>query len=83
MLTVTPNGCIFVSMNKSLNKAIKIAGNQEKLGKICDVSQQTVSKWVKKGRVPIDRIEPILIFTNFEISAEDLHPKLKKITRMN
>lgn len=39
-----------------LNKAIEFAGSQQKLSILIGISSMAVSKWVKSGKVPTDRV---------------------------
>jgi DNA-binding transcriptional regulator YdaS (Cro superfamily) len=59
-----------------LVRAIKAAGNQEKLAAKIGASQQLVSYWLKKGKrgVPAEYVLPIEAATG--ISRHDLRPDI-------
>ena len=43
-----------------LDKAIALAGSQEKLALSMGVSQQAISEWVARGFLPVGRIDDVL-----------------------
>lgn len=60
-----------------LQKAIGIAGSQEKLGTLINVSQQRVSYWAKTGIPPAEfvlEIEAKTGVSRYELRS-DLYPK--------
>jgi len=44
---------------KALEKAIKVAGSQSQLSRLIGESQQNISHWLNKGKVPAEQALPI------------------------
>ncbi len=61
-------------MNKAIEKAISGIGSQQILAKECGVSQQTVSLWLKGGKMDVKYIPAIIKATEGKVRAEDLRP---------
>lgn len=57
-----------------IQKAIEIAGSQEKLGAMIGASQQKISYWLKTGKVAPEFVLPIETKTN--VSRHVLRPDL-------
>jgi DNA-binding transcriptional regulator YdaS (Cro superfamily) len=70
-------------MNNPVKKAINIVGSQTELARLCDVWQQTVSKWLYKGYVPFESVDKVIIATGGKITAIELCPKIKKIITLH
>ena len=47
-------------MGTGLDKAIALAGSQEKLALSMGVSQQAISEWVSRGFLPVGRVDDVL-----------------------
>lgn len=63
---------------EALIKLIKYAGNQSRLARALNVHRQTVSDWVKRGRISaVCAIEAEKI-TGGEITKQDLRPDVDK-----
>ena len=60
----------------ALLKAIEIMGNQRKLADACGISEMAVSKWVKRGQVPIERCLDIERATGLQVTRYDLRPEI-------
>nr|DAH64333.1 MAG TPA: Putative antitoxin of bacterial toxin-antitoxin system, YdaS/YdaT [Caudoviricetes sp.] len=58
----------------ALEKAISVAGSQEKLGNCIGVSQQRISYWLGKKKIPAEYV--ILIEEHTGISRDELRPDL-------
>lgn len=63
-------------MNPVIKKAIEIAGTQEKLAKMCGVSQPAVHLWLKGGKVSPEKVMRIVNATNGLIKAHEIRPDL-------
>lgn len=63
-------------VSELVEKAIKVVGSQEALGKACGCSQNKI--WIAKARGKVDADLAILIeaATNGEVLARDLRPDL-------
>lgn len=59
---------------EALLKAKKIAGNQEKLGLICGVSQAAVSQWELAKKVPVAHVLKVEAATG--VSRYKLRPDI-------
>lgn len=60
---------------ESLKKAIKIAGGQRSLAKICGVSQPAVNKWLKgKSKIGEDKAMLTELALNGAVTCEELRP---------
>jgi hypothetical protein len=61
-----------------IQRAVKLAGGQNELGAMIDVTQQNISKWVISGYAPVDRA--IQISELFDIPARQLvSPKIQSV----
>jgi DNA-binding transcriptional regulator YdaS (Cro superfamily) len=69
-------------MISPIQKAINIAGGQEALAKKCRVKQQTISKWLKKGSVPPQRIEDVVKAVKGEITPTELCPMINRLINL-
>lgn len=58
----------------SLGVAIDLLGGQAALGKAIGATQQAVSQWVRRGRVPADKCVAIEAATRGQVRCEDLRP---------
>lgn len=47
------------TMTKGIRLAVIAAGNQQNLAEKLGVSQQVVSRWMRRGWVPVDRAQEI------------------------
>jgi DNA-binding transcriptional regulator YdaS (Cro superfamily) len=43
-------------MKQALDDAIKAAGSQKALAELCDVLPPSITGWILRGRVPVDRV---------------------------
>jgi DNA-binding transcriptional regulator YdaS (Cro superfamily) len=68
-------------MNNPVQKAINIVGTQAELAKRCNVWQQTVSKWLYRGSVPIKSVGKVVAAIDGQIPAEELCPEIKNLLR--
>jgi|GEM_PF-741000 len=56
----------------AIELAISLCGSEGKLAMKCDVKQQTVNYWRKKGRVPAKHILAVEQATNGKVTREQL-----------
>lgn len=68
-------------MNNPVQKLIDIVGTQVELAKKCRVTQQSVYKWLKKGKVPADRILDAVEASNGKMTPEELCPTARIIIK--
>lgn len=62
---------------KALEKVITICGdNQSELARRCNVKQPHVWKWLKSGRVPIERVHAVSRATGGKVQPHELRPDL-------
>lgn len=59
-----------------LSKAIEIVGGQAALARLVGVTVQAVNQWVRKGRVPAERVIAIERATNGKIARHALRPDI-------
>lgn len=60
-----------------LQKAIDIAGTQEKLAKKCGISQTAIHKMLKReGNIPLERAYQIEKATGGQVTKEQLRPDI-------
>ena len=64
------------SMNKVIQRALKIVGSQKRLAEICGVSQPAVHKWLNGGSVSAEKVTAIVNATGGEIKAHEIRPDL-------
>lgn len=62
--------------NSVLAKAIELVGSQELFAQRVDVTQQAVSKWLKKGKVPAEYAVLAEHATDGRISRQKFRPDL-------
>jgi hypothetical protein len=61
-----------------IQRAVKLAGGQNELGAMIDVTQQNISKWCISGYVPLNRA--LQISELFDIPARSLvSPKIQSV----
>jgi DNA-binding transcriptional regulator YdaS (Cro superfamily) len=59
-----------------LKKVIDLAGGQSALARSCGITQQTVWVWLKKGRVPAERVLQLERISGGVVSRHDLRPDI-------
>lgn len=62
--------------NKTIQRAIDIAGSQQKLAKLCGVSQPTVWRWLHDGGIADRYVVKIASVTGGVIKVADISPDL-------
>lgn len=62
--------------NDALARAIEMVGNQEIFAQRAGVSQVAVSKWLKKGYVPAERVVEAERATDGRITRQEFRPDL-------
>ncbi|MBL6367820.1 transcriptional regulator [Salmonella enterica] len=63
--------------NKAIQKAVAIAGSQQKLASLCGVKQPTVWRWLHGGGIDAKYVAAIVKATGEElIKARELRPDL-------
>ncbi|WP_049780588.1 Cro/CI family transcriptional regulator [Nitrosococcus halophilus] len=63
-------------MKTPIQKSIELVGSQTALARSCGVRYQAVQKWIKKGRVPAERVLAIKRATNGRVTRYELRPDL-------
>lgn len=61
-------------MARALEKAVKIAGNASLLGERIGVSPQAVNQWLKRGRVPVERV--LIVESMTGVARHELRPDI-------
>lgn len=62
--------------NKTIQRAIDIAGSQKKLADLCGVAQPTVWRWLHGGGIDARYVMKIVSATEGKIKAADIRPDL-------
>ncbi|MEF3090453.1 helix-turn-helix domain-containing protein [Raoultella scottii] len=65
--------------NKTIQKAIDIAGSQKKLADLCGVAQPTVWRWLHGGGIDARYVMKIVSATNGRVLAADIRPDLAQL----
>lgn len=65
--------------NKTIQKAIDIAGSQKKLANLCGVAQPTVWRWLHGGGIDARYVMKIVSATNGKIKAAEIRPDLEQL----
>ncbi|WP_432518845.1 helix-turn-helix domain-containing protein [Klebsiella pneumoniae] len=65
--------------NKTIQKAIDIAGSQKKLADLCGVAQPTVWRWLHGGGIDARYVMKIVSATNGKIKAAEIRPDLSQL----
>lgn len=65
--------------NKVIQRAIEIAGSQQKLASLCGVAQPTVWRWLHGGRVDISNVLSVVKATDGKVKAYEIRPDLPEI----
>lgn len=68
-------------MNNPVQKLIDIVGTQVELAKRCQVTQQSVYKWLKKGKIPAERVLDAVEASNGQMTPEELCPTALNIIK--
>ncbi|WP_025123831.1 MULTISPECIES: YdaS family helix-turn-helix protein [unclassified Serratia (in: enterobacteria)] len=63
-------------MNEAIQKAVSIAGGQQKLASLCGVSQPTVWRWLHGGGINMRYVKRIIKATGGEVKAAEISPDL-------
>lgn len=67
-------GCRLDLMKTPIEKMIEIVGSQAELARACGVRHQAVQKWIKKGRVPAERVLAVEKATQGRVTRYELRP---------
>lgn len=70
-------------MNEAIEKAVKILGTQAKLAELCNVSQQSVHKWVKGGGISVTLAQKIENATNGQVTVYEIAKGVKEAKNEN
>ena len=62
--------------NKTIQRAIDIAGSQKKLADLCGVAQPTVWRWLHGGGIDARYVMKIVSATGGKIKPADIRPDL-------
>ncbi|EPP8464867.1 TPA: helix-turn-helix domain-containing protein [Raoultella planticola] len=65
--------------NKTIQKAIDIAGSQKKLADLCGVAQPTVWRWLHGGGIEARYVMKIVSATNGKVKAAEIRPDLAQL----
>ena len=65
--------------NKTIQKAIDIAGSQKKLADLCGVAQPTVWRWLHGGGIDARYVMKIVSATNGKIKVAEIRPDLAQL----
>ncbi|MCT2785241.1 helix-turn-helix domain-containing protein [Klebsiella aerogenes] len=65
--------------NKTIQKAIDIAGSQKKLADLCGVAQPTVWRWLHGGGIDARYVMKIVSATSGKIKAAEIRPDLAQL----
>ncbi|MDK2375285.1 YdaS family helix-turn-helix protein [Serratia fonticola] len=63
-------------MNEAIQKAVSIAGGQQKLASLCGVSQPTVWRWLHGGGINTRYVKRIIKATGGKVKATEISPDL-------
>lgn len=65
--------------NKAIEKAVSIAGSQQKLADLCGVTQPTVWRWVHGGGMDARYVMAIARATNGRVKPQEIRPDLAEL----
>ncbi|MEL0553501.1 MULTISPECIES: helix-turn-helix domain-containing protein [Raoultella] len=65
--------------NKTIQKAIDIAGSQKKLADLCGVAQPTVWRWLHGGGIEARYVMKIVSATDGKVKAAEIRPDLAQL----
>lgn len=65
--------------NIVIQKAIELAGIQQKLAELCGVKQPTVWRWLHGGRVDAKNVMSVVRATEGQVQAYELRPDLPDV----
>ena len=65
--------------NKTIQKAIYIAGSQKKLADLCGVAQPTVWRWLHGGGIEARYVMKIVSATDGKVKAAEIRPDLAQL----
>ncbi|HBM2915237.1 helix-turn-helix domain-containing protein [Klebsiella michiganensis] len=65
--------------NKTIQKAIDIAGSQKKLADLCGVAQPTVWRWLHGGGIEARYVMKIVSATDGKVKATEIRPDLAQL----
>lgn len=74
MVDITKPAVYYAAMTTAIERACEIVGGQAEIARICDVTDQAVYKWVKKGFPPAERCISIEEATNSKVTRYELRP---------
>lgn len=63
-------------MSAAIQKAVNIAGSQQKLASLCGVSQPTVWRWLNGGGIDAIYVTRIVRATGGKVTAIEIRPDL-------
>ena len=69
--------------NKTIQRAIDIAGSQKKLADLCGVAQPTVWRWLHGGGIDACYVMKIVTATNGKVKPADIRPDLAQLLGAN
>lgn len=65
--------------NKAIEKAIGIAGSQQRLALLCGVSQPTVFRWLHGGGMFIKNLKAVTKATSGKVKPQDIDPEISEL----
>lgn len=65
--------------NKAIQKAVAIAGSQQKLAALCGVKQPTVWRWLHGGGIDARYVSSIVKATGGKVKAQEIRPDLAEL----
>ena len=63
-------------MKKQILRAAAICGGESELARRVGISRQAVNLWVKKGRIPAERVPAVVQATHGIIKHHELRPDI-------
>ncbi|WP_312387637.1 YdaS family helix-turn-helix protein [Atlantibacter hermannii] len=67
--------------NKAIQRAVSIAGSQQKLADLCGVAQPTVWRWLHGGGIEVRYVMQIVKATGGKVKAQDIRPDLAQLLK--
>lgn len=65
-----------ITSKKALEKLVALCGGQSALAKKIKISQQSISEWLLKGKVPAHRVIQLEKAVNGAVARYDLRPDI-------
>lgn len=62
-------------MENGIQKAVRLAGSQSALARLCKLTPQAVQKWVDQGYVPSERCREVESALDKQVTRYELNPE--------